>query len=123
MNSNLHSTLILIAASGALLLGWIATAPAASLSVSARAAASAGQSPAGSENVEIRSQHSTPLEPAISDRVDAVAQQIVGHAGRSAGLAGEPTMPVRATQKSRSDSSRRMRRSMAMPFFSFAPRG
>ena len=102
MNSKLHLTFTALMASSALAFGVFAASPAM-LAATDNGPASSGHGFAAPGKAE----------RAIASRVEAVALQI------------DPRADGAAVEKSRyaSGKSRRIRRSMAMPFFSFAPRG
>jgi hypothetical protein len=102
MNLNLHPSLAILLSCCVLALGLFATGPGA-------------RSVTGVPAIQ---------EPAIAARVQAVA----GHLDPRLSVASaEDTLAAAtpAVRKSRhaSGKSRRIRQSMAMPFFSFAPRG
>ncbi|MGH8076655.1 MAG: hypothetical protein ACREPE_04935 [Lysobacter sp.] len=110
MNRKLHHTLKGLMTSAALVLGLAAASPA-TLPGADLTAAPSGYTAADSNGFDAAA---LSREAAIAAHVEAVAVQIDTNAAPSA-----------AVQKSRhaSGKSRRIRQSMAMPFFSFAPRG
>ena len=110
MNRKLHHTFKGLITSGALALGLFAASPAM-LPGADLTPAPSGYSSANSDRTEAAA---SAQEQVIAARVAAIALQIDTNAATLA-----------AVQKSRhaSGKSRRIRQSMAMPFFSFAPRG
>ena len=110
MNRKLHHTFKGLMTGGALALGLFAASPA-TLPGADLTPAPSGFAVAASNGFDAAA---LSHEQAIVAHVEAVAVQIDTNAATSA-----------AVQKSRhaSGKSRRIRQSMAMPFFSFAPRG
>ena len=109
MNRKLHSTLIFLTATGVLLLGWLAIAPVASVAPPAAYLGSASSS----------SVH----QPASATQVNATAQPLAAASDLVDNLDQIPASESTVHKTGSSGNSRRLRQSMAMPFFSFAPRG
>jgi len=114
MNRNMHSTFTVLMASSALLLGLIAASPY----FPGGADAGADRAAIQPSLVTVRAIDAPALsfDPAITAGVEGVAARMTPGAELAATTAAGGK--VRNTGK-----SRRIRQSMAMPFFSFAPRG
>ncbi len=108
MNRNLPSAFSVLISCCALVLGLVATVPA-SLPLAAAASASSSQA--------------TLAEPAIAAHVAAVAQQFDARTATATLQDTAATSAAAKPSRHSSGKSRRIRQSMAMPFFSFAPRG
>ena len=110
MNRKLHNTFTGLISSGVLAIGLFAASPAMLTGADFPPALS-GSASAAPVGVDV-----APLvrDQAIASRLEAVALQLDTNAATPA-----------TVQQSRhaSGKSRRIRQSMAMPFFSFAPRG
>ena len=138
MNRKLHNTFAALIASSVLMLGLFAAAPVSLQTGAAQAhQVSARQSTTGTGKANAVN---ATLEPALAARLEAVTLQLPRRPGHVEALdaGSEPALVTSiastledtaaapaALQKTRykSGKSRRIRQSMAMPFFSFAPRG
>ncbi len=120
MNSKVHNPYTVVMIAGALALALVAASPATLPAIDSLAVQSGAGSmtPAGTDT--------TPAEAArIGDEaafatLDAEAAVVAGLAAPFQDTAAAPA--VRKSSRT-SGQSRRIRQSMAMPFFSFLPRG
>ena len=103
MNSKVHNTFTLLMITGALVLGLLAASP------TMRPVADSVSGPGVAVPMSAETTRATPTEAAVAGLAatlqDTAAPATVKKSGHNSG------------------KSRRIRQSMAMPFFSFAPRG
>lgn len=115
MNSTVRNTLTVLMISGALVLGVMVAAPTA---VPMAAVATA---PSSAALVEVEAEAARVAQDAMIATLTAEAPVV---AALATPFQDAATTPATAEQSRRkSGKSRRIRQSMAMPFFSFAPRG